>query len=122
MTEQFSIATMLGIERADIDPVVLANIHPGNILKLDYLPRMGVTEYRLAKLLGITQTHLAELLQGKRGVTANLSLRLGRVLGQPPIYWLNLQNHYDLLKAWQEYGDSIDSLTPFSWPMTEAAE
>lgn len=104
------------IAREEITPDFLENIHPGNIIKLDYLPRMGVTPYRFAKMLGITQSHLAELLAGKRGVTANLALRLGRVLGKPAQYWLSLQNHHDILKAYAEYGDAIDNIAPFLWP------
>jgi len=105
------------ISREDITPDFLENIHPGNILKLDYLPRMGVTPYRFAKMLGITQSHLAELLAGKRGVTANLALRLGRVFGTTAQYWLSLQDHHDVLKAYAEYADAIDSIQPFIWPM-----
>jgi addiction module HigA family antidote len=102
--------------RAGITEEFLANIHPGNILRLDYLPRMGVTEYRFAKLLGITQSHLAELLAGRRGVTPNLSLRLGKLFGQTPGYWLNIQSQHDLLKAFRDYGESIDTIQTFVWP------
>lgn len=102
--------------REDITAEFLDNIHPGNILRLDYLPRMGVTEYRFAKLLGITQSHLAELLSGRRGITPNLSLRLGKLFGQAPGYWLNVQSQHDLLKAFRDYGEAIDAVQPFEWP------
>ena len=111
-----TVEYITGTERHDVSEILLTNIHPGNILKLDYLPRMHITEYRLARILGITQTHLAEFLAGKRNVTANLSLRLGKVLGQPPDYWLNLQNRHDLLKAWRDFGDAVERLSPFEWP------
>lgn len=102
-------------DRSNITPEFLANVHPGNILRLDYLPRLGVTEYRFAKKLGITQSHLAELLATKRGVTANLSLRLGKLLGHPPGYWLHIQSQYELLKAYLEYGEAIDRVEPLQW-------
>jgi len=99
-------------QRDDITPEFLANIHPGNIVKLDYLPDLGITEYRLAKLLQMRQSHVAEFLDGKRGLTANWALRLGKLFGQSPEMWLGLQNRYDLLKAEQEFGDVIDQIEP----------
>jgi addiction module HigA family antidote len=98
----------------------LKNTHPGTILKLDFLPEMGVSTYRLAKLLGITQTHLTEILDAKRAITANISLRLGRLFEQSPGFWLGLQNSYDLRKATAQYGDEIAKVAAFKWPGVEA--
>jgi addiction module HigA family antidote len=94
----------------------LENLHPGSHLKLDYLPEMGVTEYRFAKLLGITQSHLADILVCRRSVTANIALRLGKLFDQSPEMWLSLQNKYDLARARREYGDDVSGIEPFTWP------
>jgi len=94
----------------------LANLHPGAHLREDYFPEMGITEYRFAKLLGITQTHLADLLAGKRNVTANIALRLGRLFDQSPEMWMTLQTKYDIAKAMVEFGDDIERIVPFLWP------
>ena len=98
--------------RENITPELLANIHPGNILKEDYLPNINMTEYRLAQRLSMRQAHLSEFLNGKRGLTANWALRLGKLFGQTPQFWLTLQNEYDLLKAQMEYGDVVDGIVP----------
>ena len=106
------MARHMTIDREHITPELLANIHQGNVIKEDYLQDLGLTEYRLAQRLGMRQAHLAEFLDGKRSLTANWALRLGKLLGQTPEYWLSLQNEYDLLKAQVEYGDAIDRIEP----------
>jgi antitoxin HigA-1 len=103
----------------NITEVVLKNSHPGTILKLDYLPDMGITEYRLAKMLRITQTHLAEILEGKRGVTANTAMRLGKLFGQSPEMWINIQASYDILRERLKYETEIAAIEPFVWPHAE---
>jgi addiction module HigA family antidote len=90
----------------------LANAHPGAALKLDYLPDLDITEYRFAKLFGITQTHLRQVLNGQRSVTASLALRLGKLFNQSPEMWLGLQSNFDLLKARREAGSALDEVTP----------
>jgi antitoxin HigA-1 len=94
----------------------LLDFHPGVILKLDYLSEMGVSKYRLARMLRISEGHLGELLEGKRNVTANLALRLGRLFGQTPEMWLGLQNAYDMRLAHLQYGPEIDRIEQFQWP------
>lgn len=102
-------------EHITLDPI-LANIHPGTHLREDYFPQMGITEYRFAKLLGITQSHLADILANRRGVTANIAMRLGRLFNQSPEMWLMLQNKYDIAKALGDYGTEIQRVEPFVWP------
>ena len=100
----------------------LHNICPGTMLRLDFLddPEMGLTAYRLAKSIGISQTHLSQILDGRRSITANLSLRLGRFFDQSPDFWLNLQRQYDIEKAKDDLGDRLDRIVPFS-EMSEVA-
>jgi len=73
----------------------IAPIHPGAYLK-ELLDELSISQYRLAKDLGIPAMRISFIVNGKRPVTAGLALRLGRYFGQSPRYWLNLQSRYDL--------------------------
>jgi addiction module HigA family antidote len=97
----------------DITDDYLINIHPGSMLRLDYFPELGITEYRFAKLLGVSQTRLSQIFRGERSVTANMALRLGKLFGQSPEMWIRLQADYDLLKARRQMGDKLDLIQTF---------
>jgi addiction module HigA family antidote len=71
-------------------------VHPGAILKLDLLDPLGTSINRLAKELRIPANRLSQIVRGKRGITADTSLRLARYFGFSPEYWFNMQAHYDL--------------------------
>ncbi len=74
----------------------LPNIHPGEILKEEFLDPMNISAYRLAKETNIPQTRISEIIHGKRSVTADTAIRFSRFFGTSPEFWLNLQNSYDL--------------------------
>ncbi|MFD3393389.1 HigA family addiction module antitoxin [Aquirufa sp. OSTEICH-129V] len=74
----------------------LANIHPGEILREDFLSPLGISGYRLSKELFIPQSRISEILKGKRRVTADTALRLSAFFGNSAKFWLNLQQDYDL--------------------------
>lgn len=74
----------------------LRNIHPGEVLKEEFLVPMGLSAYRLAKDTGIPQTRISEIVKGRRRVTADTALRLGKFFGISPRFWLGLQDDYDL--------------------------
>ena len=80
----------------------LPNIHPGEILQLEFLEPMNITPYRLSKDIGVTQTRIGEILSGKRSITADTALRLSRYFGNSAQFWLNLQTQYDLRQAIDE--------------------
>jgi addiction module HigA family antidote len=71
-------------------------LHPGQMIKEDFLSDYGLTQYALAKALGIPQSRLTEIIQGRRGITADTAARLGKCFGKSPGFWLNLQAEYDL--------------------------
>ncbi|MBM3580983.1 MAG: HigA family addiction module antidote protein [Alphaproteobacteria bacterium] len=71
-------------------------VHPGRILKEDWLDPMGITAYRLAKDIKVPLTRVAAILAGKRAVSADTALRLARYFGTDAQSWVNLQAHYDL--------------------------
>jgi addiction module HigA family antidote len=75
---------------------LLANITPGEILEEDFLKPMGLSQYRLAKDLGVSARRINEIVKGERTITADTALRLGRFFNMSAQFWLNLQSHYDL--------------------------
>ncbi|MBU4185108.1 MAG: HigA family addiction module antidote protein [Proteobacteria bacterium] len=74
----------------------LPPIHPGEILLEEFLRPMGISQYRLAKDISVSPRRINEIAHGKRAITADTALRLGRFFGMAPQFWLNLQNRYDL--------------------------
>ncbi len=74
----------------------LPNIHPGEVLREEFLIPFNVSSYRLSKDLGIPQTRISLILQGKRRITADTALRLSRYFGTTAKFWLGLQDDYDL--------------------------
>jgi antitoxin HigA-1 len=74
----------------------LDNIHPGEILKEEFLSPLGITAYRLAKETFLPQTRISEILKGKRRITADTALRFSKFFGTSAKFWLGLQDDYDL--------------------------
>ena len=74
----------------------LKNIHPGEILKEEFLEPLNVSAYRLAKETHLDQTRISEIIHKKRRITANTALRLAKYFGNTPQFWLGLQNDYDI--------------------------
>ena len=70
-------------------------IHPGEHLA-EFLDELGVSQYRLAKTIGVPPRRINEIVHGRRAVTADTALRIGRALGMTPEFWLNLQRMHDL--------------------------
>lgn len=73
-----------------------APVHPGEILLEEFLLPMGISQYRLAKDIGVHPRRINEIVHGKRAITANTALRLSRYFGLSERFWLNLQARYDL--------------------------
>ena len=73
----------------------IAPVHPGAYLK-ELLVELKMSQYRLARDLGVPAMRINLVVNGKRPVTAELALRLGRYFGQNPRYWMNLQTRYDM--------------------------
>lgn len=74
-------------------------VHPGRILKEDWLDPLGITAYRLAKSIRVPLTRIAAILAGKRAISADTALRLARYFGTDAQSWVNLQAHYELETA-----------------------
>ena len=83
-------------------------VHPGAFLA-ELLGELSVSQTQLASALGVSAMRVSHLVNGKRAVTAEMALRLGRFFGQTPQYWLNLQARYDLDLAQDAVGSRIRS-------------
>jgi len=74
----------------------LDNMTPGEILLEDYMTPMGLTQNALARAISVPPRRINEIVHGRRAITLDTSLRLGRYFGQSPRFWLNIQNECDL--------------------------
>ncbi len=73
--------------------------HPGEILKEEFLDEMDVSVYALSKAIGVPRSRINDIVLGRRGITADTAVRLGRFFGTDPQSWINLQSHYDVVMA-----------------------
>ena len=87
----------------------LLPVHPGEILKDEFLAPLGISQYRLAKEIGVPPRRINEIVKGRRAITADTALRLSRYFGLSAQFWMNLQTRYNLSKAEHELGKRIDS-------------
>ncbi len=83
-------------------------IHPGEVLLEEFLNPMGISQYRLAKDISVPARRINEIVHGKRSVTADTALRLGRYFGTTAQFWMNLQDHYALEVQRDKIGDRLD--------------
>jgi addiction module HigA family antidote len=86
----------------------LPPIHPGEILFEEFLKPMDISQYRLAKDISVPPRRINEIVHGKRSVTADTALRLGRFFEIAPQFWLNLQSRFDLEVAEDLLADRLD--------------
>jgi addiction module HigA family antidote len=92
----------------------LRNIHPGEVLKEEFLEPMGITVYRLSKETGLSQTRISQIVKGERSITAETALKLGKFFSVPAEFWMNLQALYDIEEAQKRYKKDIESIHTFS--------
>lgn len=88
----------------------LQNIHPGEILREEFLIPFKVSAYKLSKDTNMPATRISEILHGKRRITADTALRLSKYFGTTPGFWLGLQNEYDLREEKKLIGKEIKSI------------
>ncbi|MBU3543127.1 HigA family addiction module antidote protein [Polynucleobacter sp. MWH-Loch1C5] len=87
--------------------------HPGAILREDVLPQLGITQTAFALHLGVSRLTVSEILLEKRGVSAEMAIRLSKVIGGSPLTWLRMQEAVDLWEAEQKLKTQIkNKLTP----------
>lgn len=82
-------------------------IHPGEILLEDFLKPMDISQYYVAQSIGVPPRRINEIVQGKRRITADTALRLGRFFSMESQFWMNLQSRYDLEVAREKLSDRL---------------
>ena len=90
----------------------LAPIHPGEVLMEDFIQGFGITQNKLAVSIGVPPRRIHVIVHGKRAITADTALRLGKYFGTSAQFWLNLQTHYDLDIAQDRVAGQIEAITP----------
>jgi len=88
--------------------------HPGEILLEEFLKPMGITQYRLAKEIGVPQRRVGEIVTGARAVTADTGLRLSRFFGMSEGFWIGLQADYEAARAKDALAKQLGKIKP--WP------
>lgn len=87
--------------------------HPGEILIEEFLKPMGITQYRLAKEIGVPQRRIGEIVAGTRSVTADTGLRLSRFFGMSEHFWIGLQTDHDAAKAKDSLEKTLAGIKPW---------
>lgn len=93
----------------------LANVHPGEVLKEEFLIPMGISQYRLAKEIGVTESRISTVCQGRRAIGADTATRLARFFGTSAAFWLGLQADYDTEEVERTLFDELEKIHP--WKM-----
>jgi len=88
--------------------------HPGEILMEEFLRPMGITQYRLAKEIGVSQRRIGEIVAGTRGVTADTGLRLSRFFGMSEGFWIGLQTDYETAKTKDALAGTLEKINPWT--------
>ena len=83
-------------------------LHPGRVLQEEFLEPMKLSQYRLAKSIGVPPRRINEIVLGKRAITADTALRLSRYFGIRPEFWMNLQTRYELDVTEEAIGARLD--------------
>ena len=90
----------------------LPPITPGELLQEEFLQPLGVSQYRLAKAIGVPASRISEIVTGQRAISADTYLRLCRFLGLSPGYWLRAQAAHDTELASAELADELEQIQP----------
>jgi antitoxin HigA-1 len=87
---------------------ILSPIHPGEVLLEDFMKLLGLSQYRLAKDIGVTLIRISQIVNGQRAITVDTALRLARYFDTSAAVWLKLQMRYDLEVAEKELQEKIE--------------
>jgi len=86
----------------------LSPIHPGEVLLEDFMKPLGLSQYRLAKEMGIAPIRISQIIKGQRSISVDTAMRLARYFGTSAAVWLRMQVRYDLEAADKELGERIN--------------
>ena len=91
---------------------LLDPVHPGEVLKHDFMEPFGLSATALAKAIGVTPARVNEIVRGRRGITAETALRLARYFGTDARSWMNLQDRYELMLAERNEASALRAIRP----------
>lgn len=86
----------------------LPPVHPGKVLLEDFMKPLGLSQYRVAKDMGVPALRISQIIHGKRAITVDTAMRLSRYFGTSAAVWLRMQVRYDLEVAEEELGGRIE--------------
>ena len=108
----------MGRSRPPVPPV-----HPGEVLKTEFLDETGVSAYALAKALCVPANRITAIINGERAITVETALRLARFFGTTDCFWMNLQSNHDLAVARQRDAARIEQeVVRYNWPRPTSKE
>lgn len=90
----------------------LSPIHPGEVLMADFIEPLRITQHKVAVAIDVPPRRINEIVHGKRRITAGTALRLARYFGTSDLFWVNLQNRYDLEVERDRLGSKLDDIRP----------
>ena len=91
----------------------LTPLHPGEMLREEFLKPMGLTPYKVAKACGVPRTRIERIAREELGITADTALRLAKFFGTSVDFWMNLQSRYDILVAERAIGAKLKTIATF---------
>jgi addiction module HigA family antidote len=91
----------------------LPNVHPGEVLNVEFLEPLKISAYRLSKDLKIPQTRISEIIKGRRRITADTALRLSKYFGNSAKFWLGLQDDYDIEEERDEKKAELEEIKKY---------
>jgi len=92
----------------------IKNIHPGEVLKEEFLKPLTISAYRLCMDINVPQTRISEIIKGNRSITADTALRLSKYFGNSANFWLGLQNDFDIEEEMIQKGSEIKLIKKYS--------
>jgi antitoxin HigA-1 len=96
----------------DTATATMPPIHPGEVLQEEYLAPLGVSQYRLARAIGVPPRRINEIVHGKRGISTDTALRLARYFATSERFWLNLQSRYDIEVERDRLAAALEAIEP----------
>lgn len=94
---------------------IMPPVHPGEILKDEFLVPMNFTPYLLAKATGVDEEWIQAIIRGERAICAETALRFSRFFGNSPELWMRMQDHYELEVAKERLGGKLDAVVAYQW-------
>lgn len=91
-------------------------IHPGEFLREEYMPELGLSVAKLAQMLGVSRQTINDIVREKRGLSPDMCLRLARLFGTTPQFWLNMQTKVDLWDSMDLHREEIEKVQPLDVP------